>query len=309
MKWTNALVYIFFLFISLNLACAQNRPSYEIIETSDISYLVENEIQDENLQKFNLVIPKGVDNPPLFIWIGGGAWAFVNRHQEMNFARKMAKEGFAVASLGHRLSPGVWRDPSLTTGVKHPTHISDVAQAFKWLYEKADSYGYNPDQIFIGGFSSGAHLSTLLSMDTRYLEKLGLSQDHIKGVIPVGGGYDIVAYREVFVNGPNPAMAVQHVDAVFGDTKDAHIDASPTSYLDNLKVPMLIFSEDMTYNYTKIFEDAMRGTDFRDFEVVHVHTLDHAGLWRNISNEKNSRYRNMMVDFMRKIINSSSNKG
>jgi dipeptidyl aminopeptidase/acylaminoacyl peptidase len=243
-------------------------------------------------------LPEGVDNPPLFIWIGGGAWAFVNRHQEMEFARKMAAEGIAVASIGHRLSPGLWRDSTRSEGIQHPEHIKDVAKAFSWLYDKASKYGYDRDRIFIGGFSSGAHLATLLSMDTRYLESVGLKQENIKGFIPVSGGYDIVSYYEVFVNGPNPAMAKLHVQAVFGETEEDLIDASPITYLENMKVPMLMFSENMTYNYTKIFEDALRETEFRDFEVIHVHKLGHADLWRNLSFEDESPYRDRIVEFI-----------
>lgn len=292
-------ILISFLLVSCQIACAQREHSFPYIEISNISYLDEKDISVDSLQQLNLVVPGEVKKPPLFIWIGGGAWAFVNRHQEMDFARKIATEGIAVASVGHRLSPGLWRDSTRSEGIKHPEHIKDVARAFKWLYEKASTYGYDRDRIFIGGFSSGAHLATLLSMDTRYLESLGLKQENIKGIIPVGGGYDIVDYYNVFVNGPNPSMAELHVKAVFGATKEDMIDASPTNYLDNIKVPILMFSENMTYNYTRIFENALRATDFRDFEVIHVHKLGHAGLWRNLSFEEQSPYRNRIIEFIK----------
>jgi hypothetical protein len=289
-----------FLLSSLNFACAQSTNEVSLKEISNLSYLPEKEIEVDSLQQLNLVLPQGIESPPLFIWIGGGAWAYVNRHMEMDFARKVAKEGIAVASVGHRLSPSLWRDSTRSEGIEHPAHIKDVARAFNWLYEKADTYGYDKDRIFIGGFSSGAHLSALLSMDNRYLKELGLSQDNIKGFIPVSGGYDIVDYYNVFLNGSNPSMAELHVQAVFGDTEADLIDASPISYLKNMKVPMLMFSENMTYNYTKIFEDALRETEFRDFEVIHVHKLGHAGLWRNLSFEEKSPYRDMIIHFIKK---------
>lgn len=289
---------IFLLLICL-MGCQDPTTAQSFKEILNLSYLEKSEIEVDSLQRLNLVLPEEVDNPPLFVWIGGGAWAFVNRHQEMAFARKMAAEGIAVASVGHRLSPGLWQDSTRVEGVQHPAHIRDVAKAFKWLYDNAANYGYDQDRIFIGGFSSGAHLATLLSMDTRYLESLGLKQENIKGFIPVSGGYDIVDYYNAFVNGPNPAMAELHVQAVFGKTKADMIHASPTTYLDKMKLPMLMFSENMTYNYTKIFEDALRGTAFRDFEVIHVHKLGHAGLWRNLSFEEQSPYRERIVEFIK----------
>jgi dipeptidyl aminopeptidase/acylaminoacyl peptidase len=270
-----------------------------LTEISNLSYLAPGEVEVDSLQQLNLVLPEGVDKPPLFIWIGGGAWAFVDRHQEMDFARKMAAEGIAVASIGHRLSPGLWRDSTRAEGVQHPEHIKDVAKAFRWLYDHAFEYGYDRDRMFIGGFSSGAHLAALLSMDTRYLESVGLKQENIKGFVPVSGGYDIVSYYEVFVNGPNPSMAELHVQAVFGQTEEDMIDASPITYLDNMKLPMLMFSENMTYNYTTIFEDALRETEFRNFEVIHVHKLGHADLWRNLSFAEESPYRERMIQFIK----------
>ena len=80
----------------------------------------------------------------------------------MNVARKFAKEGIAVASVGHRLSMD-WNDSTSVVDVQHPDHVEDVAKAFKWLIDHADEYGYDKEQIFVGGFSSGAHLTAILA--------------------------------------------------------------------------------------------------------------------------------------------------
>ena len=119
----------------------------------------------------------------------------------MALCRKMAKQGIAVASVGHRLSPALLWEPKREEGIKHPEHVKDVAEAFRWIYDNAEKYNYSKDNIFVGGFSSGAHLSALLSMDERYLKEYGLTKDHIKAIIPVGGGYDIPHYREDLLKG------------------------------------------------------------------------------------------------------------
>jgi acetyl esterase/lipase len=220
----------------------------------------------------------------------------------MDLARKFAREGIAVASVGHRLSPGTWADPNKTAGVKHPAHVQDIAVAFKWLYEHGKEYGYDPDNIFIGGFSSGAHLAALIGSDKRYLEKHGLSLEHIKGLIPVAGAYNISAYHQTFLTNEDSrtrAMADSHVKAVFGNTEADFEDASPTSYMEHLSIPMLLVSEGALFNYTKIYEERIWESDFRNCQIYHVFDLDHGGLWKNLSFEKNSQHRNLMVQFIK----------
>lgn len=265
---------------------------------NDLSYVSGEDVKNDTLQRLNLAIPENQKSMPLLIWIGGGAWSYVNRNMEMDMAEKFAKEGIAFASIGHRLSTATWRDPSMNKGIKHPEHIKDLASAFRWLYDHAQDYGYDRERIFVGGYSSGGHLAALLSVDEKYLKKHGLSKANIQGVIPIAGAYDIDNYYDVFANGTRKELAELHVKAVFGDTKTDFANASPTSYVENMTVPMLLISESNTYNYTKIFEDKIRTTDFQLLEVIHITELDHAGLWRNLSFDEKSKYRKRMIEFI-----------
>ncbi|MEZ4772019.1 MAG: alpha/beta hydrolase [Bacteroidia bacterium] len=286
------------LFVAVLNCFSQSAPKSAIIEIPDLLYVNEAEAENDSLQRLNLVIPEGVENFPLLIWIGGGAWSYVDRNVEMDLARKFAAAGIGVAAVGHRLSPAIWRDSSLTTGIQHPKHIEDIAAAVKWLYDNAPKYQYDRTKIFIGGFSSGAQLAALLSFDNRYLEKVGLSTDLIKGIIPISGTYDIVNYYEVMKNSDRPEMADLHVKAVFGENNSDFIDASPITYLDSLSIPMLVMVDRYLINYTKIFEEKLMETSFGDFQVLYIHNLTHGELWRNISRKENSIYRDMIIEFI-----------
>ena len=88
---------LIFLLIGKWACMAQN----EYKEISNLAYLPAEKIEVDSLQRLNLIIPTEAEKPPLLVWIGAGAWSFVNRHQEMDFARMMGKEGVAVASVGH----------------------------------------------------------------------------------------------------------------------------------------------------------------------------------------------------------------
>ena len=173
-----------------------------------------------------------------------------------------------------------------------------MAAAVRWLYDHASRYGYDQEKIFIGGYSSGAHLAALISLDERYLEKVGLSTNLFKGVIPISGTYDIVDYHQTFLNGNRPELAEWHVEAVFGSRKEDLVNASPTTYLQNLETPMLVMCDNDLYNYTKLFEERIQATDFRDMQVVYTYDLSHGGLWRNLASD-DSRNRNIILEFIR----------
>ncbi|MCI4670070.1 MAG: alpha/beta hydrolase [Bacteroidia bacterium] len=280
---------------------AQQTDSLKIEEFPNLRYLSAEDVVVDSLQRLNLLIPKGVNNPPLLVWIGGGAWSFVNRHQEMALARKFAQNGIAVASVGHRLSKGSFADTTRKSGVQHPEHIKDVAAAFKWLYEQAGKYGYDQKNMFVSGFSSGAHLAALLGMDPSYLKKHGLKTTDIKAIIPVAGTYDIVDYYSVFKNHETKRyqkMAETHVMDVFGETENDFIQASPATYLDKLKIPMLLISEGGLFNYTKLFEEKIWESEYRQCQILHLLNFSHGGLWTDMSYAENSQARNAMTDFI-----------
>jgi acetyl esterase/lipase len=273
-----------------------------IKEFVNIPYLEPSQMEVDSLQRLNLVIPEGTEGTPLLIWIGGGAWSYVDRHQEMDFARKLATEGIAVASIGHRQSTAIWRDSSLNSGIQHPKHIEDVAASVRWLYQNASKYGIDRDQFFIGGYSSGAHLAALLCLDSSYLLQENLPASLFQGVIPISGAYDITHYYEVMLNGGRPELAELHVKAVFGDQVDQFPLASPVHFLDRLSIPILLIADNNVYNYTRLLEDRIRATDFRQVQVMYAYHLSHAALWRNLSFDENSIYRTSILHFIRTTI-------
>ena len=290
------LLLITFCISSFTIAVAQT--NYAIKEYSDIQYY-QTSSPDSSLTQLNLIIPEGVQNPPVFIWIGQGAWAYVNKEVEMNICREFAKKGIAVVSAQHRLSPALLGQQKRYEGIKHPEHVKDVAHAFKWVYDHAEEYTYDKDNIFIGGFSSGAHLTTLLAVDDRYLNSLGLSTNLIKAVIPVGGGYDVVEYKNL-LKAEDPSMEENHINVVFGDTEEEQIDASPTTYIDNLNTPMMVIADSDTYPYHISFEAMIHDKGIDNVEFYNLHNYTHAELWRELGRSEPSIYRDLIVSYINK---------
>ena len=126
---------------------------------------------------------------PLLFFVHGGAWRggdkLTNnaRNNRSGFIELSLSQGFGVASINYRLSPEV----------AHPAHVQDVAQAFAWVHGHGAQYGLDVDSIIVAGHSAGAHLVSLLALDSKYLLGVGLTPTAIKGVIAISGVYDIPA--------------------------------------------------------------------------------------------------------------------
>jgi acetyl esterase/lipase len=87
---------------------------------------------------------------PLVLWIHGGAWLGGNKRQCP--AQFLTRHGYAVASLGYRLSPEAI----------FPAQIHDVKAALRFLRANADDYGFDPARVGVWGASAGGHLAALL---------------------------------------------------------------------------------------------------------------------------------------------------
>lgn len=290
---------------ALPLSCQQHKKAESVSEVqviNDISYLGDAQPQElhqaDSLRRLNLYLPKDKQNIPFLIWIGGGAWSYVDRHQEADLAMKLAAKGIGVASVGHRLSSAVWRDPSLDSGVVHPAHAQDVALATAWLLENANRYHIAKDRIYIGGFSSGAHLAALLAMKPDYLKALGQPEMPFAGILAISGAYDIADYRQAFIEGNQPHLAEQHVEAVFGNLPEDWQDASPAAYLENLSVPLLLVADGDIARYTRRFETLLQERGISEIQVFYAEDYSHADLWRELSYSDRSAYRDLMEAFI-----------
>jgi hypothetical protein len=199
---------------------------------------------DHERHKLNLVLPDSDKPFPVVMWIHAGAWSFGGRENETALGMRLAERGIGFAAISHRLTSGAWMDAKLPKeGVRHPAHVEDAARAFAWLHKNIKAKGGDPSRLFVSGHSSGGHLSALLALDPRYLKAHELPVTAIRGSIPVGGGYELTKYHGRLVEGMGKEVADAHLEQIFGKPED-WIAASPTTYLKDAKVPMLVITED-----------------------------------------------------------------
>lgn len=105
------------------------------------------------LHKCNLYIPNGLDSRklPLVLDIHGGAWICGDKDTNDNFNHRLAKMGFAVASLSYRT-------------VDECTIAEQIRDIFAWLHfltDNAETLNVDPRNAVLTGDSAGAQLALL----------------------------------------------------------------------------------------------------------------------------------------------------
>lgn len=103
----------------------------------------------QGAQLLDLYLPEKTPAKPLpvVIWIHGGGWK--NGSKENPHLAWLASEGYAVVSLGYRLS---W-------AARWPAQLEDARAAIRWLRTNAAKYSLDPARIAVSGGSSGGNLA------------------------------------------------------------------------------------------------------------------------------------------------------
>jgi acetyl esterase/lipase len=163
---------------NLELPNLNMSPNVEVHK--DITY-VDGAPEDAAKHKLDVYLPKGKTNFPVLVFFHGGSWKSGDRALYPTLGDLFAKAGIGVVIPSYRLWP-----KNLP-----PAQIEDAAAAFAWVYKNMEAYGGDMRRIYLVGHSSGAHLATLLALDPRYLQKLGVPMSAIHGVAALSGVYDV----------------------------------------------------------------------------------------------------------------------
>jgi acetyl esterase/lipase len=242
-----------------------DRPS--IILTADIPYAT---VDGEELA-LDLYMPAGVDDAPLIVWVHGGAWRFGSR-KSVN-AIDLVDSGFAIASIGFRLSPVA----------PFPAQVHDIKGAIRFLRAHAHEYGYDADRIAVSGASSGAHLAALVGVTNGHPELEGTvggnldQSSNVQAIVSYFGASNFTTILDQStpfgLNVRVPALELLLGGAVEDQEALARL-ASPVFHIDSSDPPMYLLHGDqdpqMPINQTHELHGAAKehGLDVT-FDVVH----------------------------------------
>jgi arylformamidase len=149
-------------------------------------------------------------NAPVFVFIHGGAW-LVGEARDYGYPAEM----FVNAGV-HYVVPDF--ASVKVAGGDLGVMAAQVRGAIAWIAKNATTFGGNPEQIYIGGHSSGGHLCGV-ALVTDW-QDFGLSENTIKGGLCMSGMYEMtpvrLSWRHTYVNFTD-AMAdamssLRHID-------------------------------------------------------------------------------------------------
>lgn len=102
----------------------------------------------------DLYLPEGGQPRPAVLLVHGGGWERRSREDMTWIAEELASKGFVVMNIDYRFAP------------EHtfPAQLYDLQLAMNWLHEQAASHQIDRNAITAFGFSSGAHLVSLMAL-------------------------------------------------------------------------------------------------------------------------------------------------
>ena len=134
----------------------------------------------------DLYFPDGVAGPlPLVVCIHGGGWMSGDKKDYVRQATRLAKAGFAAASINHRYC----------TEVRSPAQVDDAQRAVRWLRHHAAAYGLDGSRMGATGSSSGGHLSVFLGLTETRLhvdDELAPYSSRVQCVVDCYGPVDML---------------------------------------------------------------------------------------------------------------------
>ncbi|MYW02369.1 alpha/beta hydrolase [Streptomyces sp. SID3343] len=130
----------------------------------------------------------GSGRSPLLVFVHGGNWQALGRHESAFAVPQLLAAGAAVAVVEYGLAPGVGLDAM----------VAMVQRAVDWLLHHADRLGFAPDRLHLCGTSAGAQLATMAMVPA---PPFGPDvSGRIAGAVLLSGMYDLEPVRLSYVN-------------------------------------------------------------------------------------------------------------
>ena len=129
------------------------------------------------------IFPAAQPNAPILVYIHGGYW-FLGSSKDSSFVAKgLVSANVTVVVINYALCPKVTIDEI----------VRQNRGAIAWIYRNAESFGGNPNRIYVSGHSAGGHLTAMV-MATDWENDYGLPNDTIKAGCAISGLFDLMPF-------------------------------------------------------------------------------------------------------------------
>jgi len=136
--------------------------------------------EDEKLDIF----PTDKPNAPVVVFIHGGAWTRQSKEAVSYAAKAFVDAGAHYVAVNFGLVPAVTLDEQ----------VRQARASIAWVYRNCAEFGTDPEQLYVVGHSSGAHVTGMIIVtdwDTAY----DLPRNIIKGAMSYSGMYELEPVR------------------------------------------------------------------------------------------------------------------
>jgi arylformamidase len=203
---------------------------------------------------------------PVFVFIHGGAW-LGGLARNRDFLAEMF-----VNAGAHYVAPDFVRVDMANGDLR--VVADQVRRAIVWTYKNAASFGGNPDQLYIGGHSSGGHLCSV-AMVTDWQKDFSLPPTIVKGGICMSGMYDMKAVR------------LSKRGSYVKFTDDMEQSMSSQRHLDLLRAPIIVtYGTNETPEFqrqARDFATAVKATD-KPVELIEAANYNHVEMEESLGN-------------------------
>jgi acetyl esterase len=176
--------------------------------------------------------PEGPGPFPAYIDLHGGAWNNGDLNDRTGLGEYLAQRSVVMVTLNFRHAAD-----------GYPTTLADINYGVRWVKAHAKELKVNPDQVAIGGASSGGHLAMLAAMrptDPRYAEIPGPAgvDASVKGVIMLWpvinplSRYRNAIRRSAEPNPPAFSAGMKEKHDTYWKTEAAMAEGNPTMILE-----------------------------------------------------------------------------
>ena len=170
-------------------------------------------------RRFDLYLPEAAGPAtPTIVFFYGGGWDSGAKEDYLFVGQALASRGYAVAIPDYRLYPEV----------RFPEFLEDAAAAVAHIATDRRDGGPRARPLYLMGHSAGAYIVAMLTLEDRWLERLGVRVcDTVAASVGLAGPYDFL-----------PLQSAKLRD-IFGP-EDTRPRTQPINHVDGQAPPMLL---------------------------------------------------------------------
>ncbi|MGE4534373.1 alpha/beta hydrolase fold domain-containing protein [Halomonas sp.] len=176
-----------------------------------------------------VLLPEGDDGTlrPAALLVHGGGWRNRTPDDMEAIAESLSRRGFVTVNIEHRFAPEH----------RFPAQLHDLQQAMAWLHANAEAWRVDTDRIVGVGFSSGAHLVSLLALagsDGPLATPHGGEHARLAAVVAGGTPTDLFKFDD-------GRLVVQFLGGTRAEVPEQYRLASPARQIPDTPPPFFLF--------------------------------------------------------------------